>query len=287
MRTGTSAGRKEKNVMKKQLKNFTLIELLVVISILALLAGMLMPALNKARDKARQSSCTNNLKQLAAACVMYSADNDDWMSGATGGWCCMRNTWVGKNVSSRRVDLRTAGIVTSYLGTNPAVRCCPAIAAKAIAQLGPAAADGTVTAASAGMCRGGGYGMNVNFGFRNFEKPFRVRAGSILRPGQCVMLSDTELDWGAALVVYPYYLTPRTNVEDVGGYSWGATQQFRHTGTANIAWADGHVNPERPGEFDVGEFALRENLGWIDRDDSRYCVLKADFEELGLDPGFI
>ncbi len=79
-------------------RGFTLIELLVVIAIIAILAAILFPVFARAREKARQSSCTSNLKQIGTAFMMYAQDYDemlcDNLMGRDHGVWTMMDSWI-------------------------------------------------------------------------------------------------------------------------------------------------------------------------------------------------
>jgi len=139
MRT-TFRGRKESPVTVPHTKGFTLIELLVVIAIIAILIALLVPAVQKVRDAAARTQCTNNLKQIALGCHGYHDANKGFMKGydfnastsrTEATWLYYLMPYVEQQSLFNQMPLNTtfgsvnAG-VTAINSVVPAVYACPA-----------------------------------------------------------------------------------------------------------------------------------------------------------------
>ncbi|MDD3952385.1 MAG: type II secretion system protein [Lentisphaeria bacterium] len=100
---------------RQSCNNFTLIELLVVIAIIGILASMLLPALGKAREKARSITCIGNQSQIYIAFILYADDQNDFLVPAYGDV----DSWTGSMYWPKRLD--SYGYMKEVL--NPRTRC--------------------------------------------------------------------------------------------------------------------------------------------------------------------
>jgi prepilin-type N-terminal cleavage/methylation domain-containing protein/prepilin-type processing-associated H-X9-DG protein len=213
---------------------FTLIELLVVIAIIAVLAAMLLPALARAKAKAKTAQCQSNQKQIAMCYFMYAQDYSDYLPAAatwsyqsTGealGWYVEIWPYVNKQ------PMTLSDILNAQLPGN--VLACPS------ANLQKALPPGTLAAPAYG-----GYGQNYMY-LGYVDTGEHRKLASVTKPDSCCMNGDglDPVGSGPPLNFWNYgFLYPPDQVPD--GFLGGKVRPYtRHGRGGDYSWADGHVS---------------------------------------------
>ncbi|MBO5822354.1 MAG: prepilin-type N-terminal cleavage/methylation domain-containing protein [Lentisphaeria bacterium] len=252
------------SIRKRGINSFTLIELLIVIAIIAILAALLLPALQSGRERGRSAGCSNALKQLGTANMLYADANKEYFVYSAV-WSKYPYCYWSGEAESGYGNVKPRGGLNDYLGNSEGVRSCPTMA-------NMVRNDYTNSGT-------GGYGYSVGIGTYttvNGYDPVPAKQSFLTHPARTIMFADhTSVDRGQFNEQIDLYAPIFMDKDEE--LAWGAaspTMHFRHNRKANVAWADGHVDANGPLSYSQSgwgysakELASAFKIGWFGGDE--------------------
>ncbi|MFO7947691.1 MAG: prepilin-type N-terminal cleavage/methylation domain-containing protein [Armatimonadota bacterium] len=225
----------------QQRGGFTLIELLVVIAIIAILAAILFPVFARARDKARQTSCLSNVKQISLGLIMYVQDYDETMPGFKIYYRPDSNSrgdgWyesIEPYVKNEQIGVCPSGKYTSTYGRSNMPNESGYWGRELVASYGVPAQDSTCRSVLG----------NLGTCFSSYYPPGPPIAKAT-KPSETVMIFESTTNWTQQ--TSGYGRDNSGNLRSISADGIRGVQHFRHSMQMNVGYLDGHAKSQGPG----------------------------------------